>query len=78
MKQDNELTSVWLGEQEYQILLSKLRLKFGEILHPLRLYGQDPYVDGAILECVELTERFGENVRGKDTPLATRRQLGSY
>ena len=70
-----ELGYVWVSDKEYAMLLSKLRLKMGEILYPLRAYGQDVYVEGAIAECVELTEKFGEAVRGKEVNIATKRQL---
>ena len=66
---------IYVSEETYQQLLTKLRLHFGEILLPLRAYGQGVYVDGAVTECVELAERFGEAVRGKEVFIATQRQL---
>ena len=58
-----------MGEETYKKLLFQLRGQFGAILNCFRCYGLEPYVDGAIEECIELAENFGMAVRGKNKPI---------
>lgn len=54
-----------ISDKEYQQAVTQLRLQLGGVLYPLRMYGQNPYVDGVIPAIVELCEQFGMRVRGK-------------
>ena len=56
----------WLPQDIYDKAVSQFRMQLGGILHPLRKYGQDPFVDQAIIEIVKLTEDFSLRVRGVD------------
>jgi len=60
----------WLPQEQYDKAVLQLRLQVGGIMHPLRMYGQDPFVDQAIDEIVRLTEDFGLRVRGVDKPIS--------
>ena len=60
----------WLKEEEYKKAIGQLRLQVGAVMKPLRLYGQDIYVDGAIAEIIKLAEDFGLRVRGVDKPIS--------
>ena len=59
----------WLPTGEYQKIISQTRLLIGEILYPLRMYGQDVFVDGALDEIIQVVERYGLRVRGVDKPM---------
>lgn len=61
----------WLPKEQYQQAVTQVRLQIGSILFPLRKYGQDYYVDGAIDEITKLCEDFGLRVRGADHPICT-------
>ena len=58
-----------MQEADYKKLLFQLRGQFGAILNVFRCYGLESYVDGAIDECMKLTENFGMAVRGKNVPI---------
>ena len=60
----------WLPQQEYDKAVGQLRMQIATALHPLRLYGQDIYVDAAIANVVSLAEDFGLRVRGIDVPIS--------
>jgi len=61
-----------LEQDFYDKLIWQLRGQLNDIFYPLRRYGQDVYVDGAIEETIEVAERFGEAVRGKNAPVILR------
>jgi len=69
---DNFDAIPWLSDEDYAKAIGQFRLQFGVLLEemfaPLRMYGQDVFVDGAILSIIEsgvkLTEDFGLRVRG--------------
>ena len=58
-----------IGEDAYKKLLFQTRGQFIAILNAFRCYGLEPYVEGAIDECMAVTENFGMIVRGKDMPV---------
>lgn len=60
---------VWWDEDEYKKIMGQYRLQLNEILLPLRKYGQDVYVDGAIEQLMILSEKLGMRLRGKDIPV---------
>ena len=59
----------WLPEEEYERAVGQVRLQLNEIMRPLMLYGQAPYVYQAINEIIKITEDFGLRVRGIDHPI---------
>ena len=59
-----------IPEADYQKAITQLRLSVGGILRPLRKYGQDVFVDSAIVEIVKLAEDFSLRVRGVDKPIS--------
>ena len=44
-------------------------LQIGAILKPLRIYGQDAYVDVAQSLIEEVTKQLTDRLSGKDTPI---------
>ncbi len=58
-----------IPDEQYQKLKFQLRGQFIAILNVFRCYGLDPFVEGAIEECVKVAENFGMAVRGKDKPI---------
>lgn len=62
----------WLSDEDYSKALGQFRLQLGtlvgEMLEPLKMYGQQPFVENAVEEIVKigskLTEDFGLRVRG--------------
>lgn len=44
----------WLSDEKYNMLKSKMRMKFNGMMKPLRTYGQAPLVDMAIDEAVNI------------------------
>ncbi len=58
-----------IEQEKYDKLLFQTRGQFGAILNCFRCYGLDVFVDGAIEECMKVTENFGQIVRGKDKPV---------
>ena len=60
---------IQIPAEEYKKLVFQLRGQFMAILNCFRCYGLEPYVDGAIDECMAVTENFGMIVRGKDMPV---------
>lgn len=59
----------WLPDNDYQKAVTQLRLHIGNVLFPLRKYGQGYFVDGAINQITKLSEDFGLRVRGIDHPI---------
>ena len=55
-----------IPEEDYKRAIFQARGQVTDILEPLRLYGQEPYVLGAIEEIMHVMEQFGQRVRGKD------------
>ena len=60
----------WLSDEAYLKARTQLDLQIGGVLHPLRLYGQGPFVDQACNEIVKLCEDFALRVRGVDKPIS--------
>jgi len=58
-----------LPEDSYRKLLFQARGQFVAILNCFNCYGLEPYVQGAIDECMKVTENFGMAVRGDDKPI---------
>lgn len=55
--------------QEYDNkAVGQLQLALNQVLRPLRLYGQDVYVDSATEEIVSLAIQFHERLSGVDKP----------
>lgn len=49
--------------------IAQFRLQVGGVLKPLRMYGQDHYVDTAIPIIVELALKLHERLNGNDVPI---------
>ena len=60
---------VWLSDKDYSKSLWQIRGQLNDIFFPLRKYGQEIYVDGAIEETMELFETWGKRIRGRDIPV---------
>ena len=58
-----------MPEAEYKKLLFQTRGQFLAILNIFRCHGMDIYVDGATTECMTVTEKFGQIVRGDNKPV---------
>ncbi len=61
--------SNWVSDMEFQKAKSQFTLVVGNILLPLRMYGQGDIVDGAIKEVVDLAIDFSLRLRGVDKPI---------
>ncbi len=55
-------------EIEFDKAVGQLRLALGKVLKPLRLYGQDHYVDMATSEIVSLAIQLHWKLSGLDVP----------
>ena len=60
---------VWWDDESYAKMIGQFQLQLNDILYPLRMYGQEIYVDGAHAEIMELLHIFGQKIRGVDKPL---------
>jgi hypothetical protein len=60
----------WLPEEDYAKAVGQLRGAIIGLMHPLRMYGQQDYVDQVIPEILSLSEDFGLRVRGIDKPIS--------
>jgi len=60
---------VWLSDDAYKKMLFQARGQLFDILSPLEMYGQKPFVDGAIDEIMEVIERVAKRIRGRDIPI---------
>ena len=60
----------WLPDDKYAMAITQLRMQIGGTLEVFRVYGQDIFVDQAIIELVRLSEDFGLRVRGVDKPIS--------
>ena len=58
-----------LPDDQYKKYLFQARSQIGAILNVFRCYGLEPFVDGAIEECMKITENFAMVVRGKEKPI---------
>jgi len=58
-----------IPDDDYRKLLFQTRGQLYDIMTPLEKYGQKPFVDGAIEEIMEIIEKFGMRVRGKEIPM---------
>jgi len=58
-----------MEENDYRKLLFQTRGQFIAILNCFNCYGLEVYVQGAVDECMKVTENFGEIVRGSETPV---------
>lgn len=59
----------WLSEPDYRKAIFQLRSQLMNLMQPLEIYGQKPFVDEAIEQIISLTEDFALKVRGIDKPL---------
>ena len=55
-------------EEIFDKVIGQLRLTIGAVLHPLRMYGQDHYVDTAIEELVSLAVQCHQKLSGIEVP----------
>ena len=55
-------------EIHFDKCVGQFRLALGVLLAPLRLYGQDVYVDGAIPEIVSIAIQLYHKLSGVDMP----------
>jgi len=51
------------------------RREIADTLYPLRMYGQTPFVDGAIEEIMDIVEQAMMAVRGKKVPIRLRKYV---
>jgi len=61
-------TDTDLEDNEFDKIIGQYRLKLNGLMHPLRLYGQGYYVDGAIDELVSLAVQMHLRLSGVDIP----------
>jgi hypothetical protein len=61
---DEELGFVTLSDEDYAKGRFLLQGSITKILEPLRMYGQNDYVNQAIIELTKLAEDWGVYVRG--------------
>ena len=59
----------WVSDEEFKQAIGQFRLVVGNILLPLRMYGQGDTVDGAIKEIVSLAIDLSLRLRDVDKPL---------
>lgn len=59
-------------DEEYDKILGQYRMKLNGLLHPLRLYGQAPYVDSVSEELVSLAVQLHLRLNGVDMPYTVR------
>jgi hypothetical protein len=57
-----------LDEEEFNKILGQFRLQLNGIMWPLRLYGQGPYVDSAMIELENLALQLHMKLSGIDIP----------
>ncbi len=67
-----DIPYLWLSDDEWKKLMFQTRSQVNAILNPLRIYGQSPFVDGAIEELMGLFDLFSQRIRGKDIPIQVR------
>ena len=60
----------WLPDDRYAKAMFHFRTSLDVIAEPLRIYGLEPYVDGAKIEIIRLTEDYGLVVRGIDKQIS--------
>ena len=58
-----------IPEEQYKKLEFQARGQFGAILNVFRCYGMEAFVDQAIDECMNVTDHFGQAVRGDEKPI---------
>ncbi len=61
-------TDVDLKDEEFDKIMGQYRLKLNQLLSPLRLYGQDNYVDLATQELESLGVQLHMKLSGVDMP----------
>ena len=66
-----------LPDKEYDKCKGQLRLQLNDVMGVFQMYGMQAYIPDAIEEILELAERFGERVRGKDTPIKLKKRRNS-
>ncbi len=71
-EEEVEIPYLWLSDEDWEKLQRHTRFQINAILHPLRIYGQDIFVDGATEELMTLFDLYGQVVRGKDIPVMVR------
>jgi len=72
MSEEDAYAYPWLSDEEWKKLQFRIRGQLNAVLNPLRAYGQDVYVDGAIEELLVLFDLYGQAIRGKDIPVTVR------
>jgi len=63
-----------IPEQEYKKAIGQWKLQAGTVLSVFNMHGMDVYIPGALEELQQITERFGERVRGKDVPIIVKKR----
>ena len=58
-----------MEDHDYDKAITQFRLQMGGLLHPLRRYGQQEYVDLVIPEIVNLAMQLHLRLSGIDTPI---------
>ncbi len=71
-EEEVDIPYLWLSDEEWNKLMFHVRTQVNAIQKPLRVYGQDVYVDGATEELMKLFDLFSQYIRGKDVPLIVR------
>ena len=60
----------WIADDDYNKILFNTRSQVAGILAPMHdMYGQAPFVDGAIDQIMDLIELSWQRIRGKDIPI---------
>lgn len=72
IEEEIDIPYLWYDDDEWGKLMFHTRSQINAILNPLRAYGQDSYVRGAIEELMKLFDLFSQRVRGKDIPVMVR------
>ena len=62
----------WLEQEKYDKVMGQARLQLNGIFEPLRMYGQNVYVDLAIEEVMHIIVQVSKAIRGKDSPIIIR------
>lgn len=63
-----------IPQEQYDKAIGQLKLQLNDVFSPFRIYGLDILIPGAIEEIMELAEKFGQRVRGKDIPIKLKRR----
>lgn len=69
---------VRISQDKYDKAKWQLRSQLNGVFRPFDTYGLHIFIEGAIDECIRLTEQFAMRVRGKDTPIQARDRYGRF